>query len=80
MGWGKKSESEEDRRARQKAQFDAAKARDRENFNRKADEFIASHPYGSPHYTPNPFPGVTCEGRADRNGRYQYIRRPDGQH
>ena len=70
---------EEQRRAKQQAQFDAAKRRSQEAFERNADNFIASHPHGAPHYTPNPYPGVTCENRADANGRYQYIRRPGGQ-
>jgi hypothetical protein len=53
----------------------AANARAERDFDRKADEFIMKHPHGSPHYTPNPFPGVTCENRPDQNGRYHYTRR-----
>lgn len=66
MGWGNS-------RDKQKEKLKAANDRAEDGFRKKAEEFIARHPHGSPHYTPNPFPGVTCEMRADRNGRYHYI-------
>jgi hypothetical protein len=66
---------EAQRRVTKTAEFQNAKDRDKENFNRMADQFIAKHPHGSPHYTPNPYPGVTCASRPDRRGRYLYIRK-----
>lgn len=90
MAWGKKkcgecgeegrhlkgcSQADGGKRARQERQLADANARAEKEFSRKADEFIAKHPHGSPYYTPNPFPGVTCESRPDRNERYHYIRR-----
>lgn len=71
----------EDKRKKNKTEeFEQAKQQALDNFNRLADEYIMTHPHGSPHYTPNPYPGVTCEGRPDENGRYHYTRKPNNRH